>query len=251
VKRREEFVVCSRRTFVLVVYRRECFVLSPFLFAFLFGLTNRPVICCPTAAYANLVANNTGTIWQNKNITLGAASHQSLSFLRMYYNVQAKKIYPFLTAIVNVDKGNITSITWDDACVFCSPNECEEITYDFNGNLQSTQSSGQPTSGCFIPQSGCQSTNQEEEGGSSSNNPGANVCDLVLYVVWSGTDAGNRAFQSSNSRFSVFPPQNIQDRIKQLVPEIPMLDRRERELQEQPFQDGEAVVEVVPGVLLH
>jgi hypothetical protein len=204
------------------------------------------------SAFANLVSNNTDTIWQSKNVTVGAASLQSLSFLKMYYNIQSKRIYPFLTAIINVHKGNITSITWDDACVFCSPSECEEITYDFNGNLQTPESSGQPTGGCYIPQDQCKSGATTGDT-SSSSNPGANICDLMLYVVWSGTDASNRAFQSSNSRFSAFPPQNIQDRIKQLLPEIPSLGGRRRELMDvtshrsSHFADGEAVLEVVPG----
>jgi hypothetical protein len=200
-------------------------------------------------AFANLVSNNTNTIWQSKNITVGAASLQSLSFLKMYYNIQSKRIYPFLTAIINVHKGNITSITWDDACVFCSPNECEQITYDFNGNLQTPESSGQPTGGCYIPQDQCKSG--ATTGDTSKSNPGANICDLMLYVVWSGTDASNRAFQSSNSRFSAFPPQNIQDRIKQLLPEIPSLGGR-REMMDvtshrsSHFADGEAVLEIAP-----
>jgi hypothetical protein len=202
-----------------------------------------------SAAYANLVANNTDTIWKGKNITLGAASQQSLSFLRMYYNAQSKRVYPFLTAIVNVNRGNITSITWDDACVFCSPGECEQVTYDFNGNLQSAQSSGQPTGGCYVPEASCLPASQLGDAGAGSNDAGANVCDVVLYVVWSGTDARNRAFQSSNSRFSAFPPQNLQDRIKQLLPELPGSNRRLHELdpKEPSLRDGEAVVEVVPG----
>jgi hypothetical protein len=192
-----------------------------------------------------LISNNTNTIWQSKNITVGAASLQSLSFLKMYYNIQSKRVYPFLTAIVNVNRGVITSITWDDACVFCSPNECEQVTYDFNGNLQSPETSGQPTGGCYIPQNECKT-------GTAGDNKGVNVCDLMLYVVWSGTDASNRAFQSSNSRFSAFPPQNIQDRIQQLLPEIPSLGGRRDLLDETParsggFADGEAVMEIVPG----
>jgi len=165
----------------------------------------------PTA-YANLVTNNSNTIWNGQNVTVVSASMTSLSFLRLYYDVTSKRIYPFLTAIINVDKGVITGITWDNACVFCSPNECQDITYDFNGNLQTQESSGQPTQGCYVDETEC------------ATNPQA--CDLMLYVVWSGTDATNRALQSSNSRFSAFPPQNLQDRIKSILPSFPTLGRK-------------------------
>ena len=171
-----------------------------------------PLSSTSPTAYANLVTNNSNTIWNGQNVTVGAASMTSLSFLRLYYDVTSKRIYPFLTAIINVDKGVISGITWDNACVFCSPNECQDITYDFNGNLQTQESSGQPTQGCYVDETEC------------ATNPQA--CDLMLYVVWSGTDATNRALQSSNSRFSAFPPQNLQDRIKSILPSFPTLRRK-------------------------
>lgn len=154
-------------------------------------------------AYSDLVANATGTIWEGKYLTVGAASQSALSFLRVYSDVTAKKIYPYLTAIISVKRGVVQGITWDEACMFCSPSECEEITYDFNGDLQTL---GQPTTGCFVPYQDCKQT----------------ICDLTLYVVWTGTDSNNRAFQSSASRFSAFPSQDWKDRVLNNLPDIPI-----------------------------
>jgi len=169
----------------------------------------------PKQAYNDLVGNNSvGTIWKNNNVTVGAASYTKLSFLRTYFDSKGNKIFPFLTAIINVDKGVVTGITWDDSCVFCAKQECEEITFDYNGELQTQATSGQPSKGCYIPNDVCLR--------GKADGP----CNLSLYVVWTGTDAANRAFQSSQSRFGAFPAQDIQDRLSQLVPDIPSLTGR-------------------------
>jgi hypothetical protein len=165
---------------------------------------------CACTAYLNLVTSNSGTIWEGNNITLGAASQQALSFLRVYYSPVEKLIYPYLTAIVNVKKGKVIGITWDDACLFCGGfNQCRENTYNFNGVPQTKESSGQSTKSCSIPTDECQSS-------SSST-----ACDITLYVVWTGTDAQGRALLSSANRFSAFPAQRIRDRITRTLPDIP------------------------------
>ncbi|GKZ01192.1 hypothetical protein MPSEU_001070600 [Mayamaea pseudoterrestris] len=155
-------------------------------------------------------ADAVGTLFNGGDIFVGAASSTSLSFLRNFYNKTTQKVYPFLTAIIDVRDGIINGITWDDACVFCGPNECEEITYNYNGISQTTESSGQPSSGCFATAEQCNDLLGQN---------GTSTCDLTLYVVWTGTDAKRRAFQSSASRFSAFPPQEIQNRIKSLIPQ--------------------------------
>lgn len=153
-------------------------------------------------AYGDIVANSTGTIWQNKNVTVGTAAGTFISFLRLYSDTTNNKIYPFLTAIINVDNGVVTGITWDDACVFCPNRDCDEITYDYNGDLQTQQTSGQPSAGCFLETSSCKDR----------------ACDLLLYVVWTGTDSGGRAFQSSAYRFSAFPKQDWGDTVNDIIP---------------------------------
>ena len=43
-------------------------------------------------------------------------------------------------------------------------------------------------------------------------------CDLLLYVVWTGTDSQGKDFRSSAYRFSAFPAQSWLDRLSQNLP---------------------------------
>jgi hypothetical protein len=165
----------------------------------------------------------------NTNITVGAASQQALSFLRVYYDMASKRIYPYITAIMNVDRGNVTSITWDDACVFCGglSEACLENTYNFNGTLQTQETAMQPTKACWISTADCDKAIKEGGGNSSSTTSSTSsidspqtVCDLKLYVVWSGTDTNGKALQSQAYRFSQFPVQELSDAITQYIPDF-------------------------------
>lgn len=128
----------------------------------------------------------------------------------MFYDEYNKKVYPFLTAIISVDRGNVTGITWDDACVFCGgfKDACQENTYNFNGQPVTKSQAGQTTKSCFYTVEQCDASIKTDP----------TVCDLTLYVVWSGTDAGGKALQSQAYRFSAFPPQELTDRLTQLLP---------------------------------
>ena len=122
----------------------------------------------------------------------------SLSFQKLYYN-GADKVFPFLTAIIAVEKGNVTGITWDNACVFCANDECEDNTYGFNGGIATEADAQQPVGGCHSSVVACKDSAEAE-------------CDLMLYVVWTGTDSNGKDFTSSANRFSAFPKQSWSDR---------------------------------------
>ena len=162
-------------------------------------------------AYNDLVKTQQG-IFAGANITLGVASQTSLSFLRMYYDQFNKKVYPFLSAIISVRQGRVAGITWDDACIFCDgfKEVCEENTYNFNGDSVTANSAGQETKSCFLTVAQCEESIQK----------GEHACDLTLYVVWSGTDAGGKALQSQAYRFSQFPAQELTDRLAQAIPTL-------------------------------
>lgn len=167
---------------------------------------------------------------------VGSRSHlsirfHSLSFLRVYYDPVDSRIFPFLTAIIDVDRGIVKGIAWDNACVFCSPERCLENTYNFDGVL-ATGLEGQ-SKGCFLEKkecdafqlAKCDTCNAAGEctGEDCTDCTCNNECDIRIYVVWTGTDIDGNPFQSSSSRFSAFPAQRIQDRIKQSLPELPDL----------------------------
>lgn len=114
-----------------------------------------------------------------------------------------ERIYPYLTAIIDVDKGKINGITWDDACVFCEMSECQANTYNFDGSVATAEQAKQPLDGCYLTRKQCL-------GFVAS---GSTLCDLKLYVVWTGTDADGNALLSSDSRFSMFPPSRIEESV--------------------------------------
>ncbi|CAN0422015.1 unnamed protein product, partial [Laminaria digitata] len=61
------------------------------------------------------------------------------------------KTFPIHTAIITVDQGEVTGISWDDGCHFCGSSECEKNTYDYNGG-QLVEDSGED---CFWPDAEC------------------------------------------------------------------------------------------------
>ena len=110
-------------------------------------------------------------------------------------------------------KGVVNGIAWDDGCLFCSKTQCLENTFDFAGFKGNEKEFRQKTQGCYITSELC--TPENEDG------TGKNICDLQLYIVWTGTDSNGLALQSSNYRFSAFPVQELEDRFSQFVPDVP------------------------------
>lgn len=157
----------------------------------------------------NSTTNARSIFTESPTITVSASSQMAVSFVRVYYDAVKDRVYPFLTAIMDVDNGVIKGITWDDACVFCGGTECVENTYNFNGMPQNQSSAGQNTRSCFVSTEDCNSL--------LATNSSSTVCDLTLYTVWSGTDANGIALQSQAYRFSAFPAQELSDRITQLL----------------------------------
>mmetsp|Transcript_3079 Transcript_3079/g.5938 ORF Transcript_3079/g.5938 Transcript_3079/m.5938 type:complete len:400 (-) Transcript_3079:388-1587(-) len=133
-----------------------------------------------------------------------AASQTSLSFLRRYYDQTTKRIYPYLTAILDVQQGLVRGIAWDDACVFCEQAECNANTYNLNGSLATTEEIRQPVNGCSYSKNECRLFVKD----------GSDICDLKLHVVWTGTDVDGKVLLSSDSRPSAFPPNRIQENVK-------------------------------------
>ena len=127
-----------------------------------------------------------------------------LSFLRRYYDKSTQRIYPYLTAIIDVQDGIVRGIVWDDACIFCELSKCTPNTYNFDGSLATTEQIHQPVGGCYLTREECLGFAVD----------GSNVCDLKLHVVWTGTDVNGRALLSSDSRMSMFPPNRIQEKVK-------------------------------------
>jgi len=136
--------------------------------------------------------------------------------VRQYYDYNRTRIFPYYTAIIDVEDGKVRGITWDDACIFCAEKECKENTFNYNGVPQDRESSGQPTQGCFKTENECNDAIASDVA----------ECDLTFYVVWTGTDANGVAFQSSAFRFSQFPLKELKDRLSDNVPDWRQNDQR-------------------------
>jgi len=153
------------------------------------------LIQSPTSALATTFPNN---------ISVHTESQSALSFQKLYYN-GIDRVFPFLTAIISVNEGVVTGITWDNACVFCSPDECIDNTYGYDGVLATSEEAQQKVGACSVPIEQCRLSESAE-------------CDLMLYVVWTGTDSNGKDFMSSASRFSAFPKQSWGDMISLGLP---------------------------------
>lgn len=155
--------------------------------------------------------DDTGTL--QGNITIHLAAQSQLSYLRVYYNPSTHRVYPFLTAIIDVHNGAVVGITWDDSCVFCESSKCEEITYNFDGESSASNPaiSKSPSRGCYFQQEQC----------NKNSRTGGQDCDVAVYVVWSGTDVNGKVFRSSAYRFSQFPPNRLRDALVDHIPAVP------------------------------
>jgi len=153
------------------------------------------------ASYKDLVSqrSNINALGQmlndNSDIAIHASSQQAVSYQKLYYHNAEEKIYPQLTAIIQVEEGVVREISWDDGCIFCKELECGRNTYGYDGQRASINT---PTGGCGKTKSAC-------DEGVDNPNPG---CDISFHVVWTGTDANGTPFQSSAYRFSAFPKQD-------------------------------------------
>lgn len=101
------------------------------------------------SSFKDLIEDQSTSVFDGSgNVTIHVASQKVLSFQRMFYSQSGGvgRVFPFLTAIIDVKKGVVNGITWDDACLFCSDDNCLENTYDFNGNLGTQSEYKQPVS---------------------------------------------------------------------------------------------------------
>lgn len=107
------------------------------------------------------------------------------------------------TAIVQVEKGIVTSVTYDDGCALCGGTDSDRCVV----NARQITPGGAPVDesqqrGCAVPASEC--VDLPAAPGASASDVAPNTCDLRMYVTWSGTDSKGRFFTSLNKRFSRF-----------------------------------------------
>ncbi|TMW69498.1 hypothetical protein Poli38472_001654 [Pythium oligandrum] len=146
--------------------------------------------------------------WNDTRIggdALGSFVTVSTMAMRSTYKLYASErghIYPYMTAIVSVKKGEVTGVTWDDGCYFCDHSMCEPNSYRYPTNV-SSQLTGEGYT-CFNQMSSCSGTN-------------ATACDLTIYVGWTGTDSNGDYLSSAGMRMSQFAKYSITSYFKKLA----------------------------------
>jgi len=160
--------------------------------------------------------NTTAEVAQNYYVSIGVTSMGvglKDSAYRIYKNISyypatfsseyttSVQVIPVLTAIIQVKNGAVTGVDWDDGCFFCSEGDPECTAYALNSSY-SVSPTGESSFSCA--QSNFTSSCVQE-----TSTPFTNVCDLKLYVVWSGTDSQGNSFASAGLRFSQYRAYGI------------------------------------------
>lgn len=118
--------------------------------------------------------------------------------------------FPYYTAIVTVDNGDVTGVEWDDGCLFCSntADSCTQNTYDYDGTLLTKGDyAGED---CYVKDSTCVEVGTVDPNTQMASTSVSDACTLSVYVVWAGTDSEGRYMQSSRLRFSQFRGYQLQ-----------------------------------------
>lgn len=111
------------------------------------------------------------------------------------YSSAAGRVYSYVTAIISVKQGVIQGVTWDDGCYFCDAATCEPNLYRFATNVSSQL--GDQGYTCY---------NSMETTCKSEN---SSICDLTVYVGWTGTDSKGNYLSSAGMRMSQFKKYSI------------------------------------------
>jgi len=128
-------------------------------------------------------------------VSVHVESFKVLSQMRRFYDYATSSVFPYLTAIVDVDEGEVVNISWDDACLFCDASDCRENTYLVDGTAVISNEIN--SKGCAVSVNDCTRDTAK--------------CDLSVYVVWTGTDSNGKLLDSVNGRFGAFGGSTIRE----------------------------------------
>lgn len=150
------------------------------------------------------------------NVAVHVESMGVTSFQKLYRQEDPLgRTFSVLTAIINLERGVVTGITFDNGCVLCDNSDrCVENTYDFLGEPYAGVGA---TSDCFLTDAEC--------GVNAAADPKA--CQLSVYVTWTGTDAKGNFLTSSSRRFSLFSSYSVNSYVNGLVKGVKGVSLRE------------------------
>ena len=113
------------------------------------------------------------------------------------------RVAPVVTLVVQVNRGVVESVIWDDGCFGVCPRDPNADTTCMRNAFSLTNDSAIQT----IPDLGedCASTKK------TCDASGPNGCDLTVYVVWTGIDSNGNYFSSAGRRPSRFTQFGLSD----------------------------------------
>ncbi|KAF0686804.1 Aste57867_21401 [Aphanomyces stellatus] len=114
---------------------------------------------------------------------LTVSSMKTRSVYKMFTNGLGKA-YPILTAVVTVKQGEIQGISWDDGCYLCDYTSCDSNLYAAPNTALVNSAFGDGST-CYHSPTQC--VNQTA------------LCDLSIYVGWTGTDANGNYLSSAGT----------------------------------------------------
>jgi hypothetical protein len=117
---------------------------------------------------------------------------------------------PFWTARVQLQKGAITGILWDDLdCKgFCTPSSPLCIKDDDEYDVDPTTNEPKVNKNCAVaPKTGydiiqCPKSTAVINSAAETNSTTGGNCDLKVYLVWMGTDTRSQTMESDGLRLS-------------------------------------------------
>jgi len=121
-----------------------------------------------------------------------------------------RRFFSTYTAVVQLVKGEPTSITFDDGCFFCDSmsSSCATNAVPLGGGAQPPPPSAR---GCFLRENECDAPKDNSGGGGvAPAAPAGNACDLKLFVTWTGTDVDGEFLTTAGRRFSRYRQYGLQ-----------------------------------------
>lgn len=100
--------------------------------------------------------------------------------------------------MIFLHQGAVTSLSFDDSCIFCESNRCVPNTYNFEGLSVSGDIYSDE---CYLTVAECDELVKTDSA----------ACDLSIYVVWTGFDKNGKLLDSVNSRFSAFSSKTMRE----------------------------------------
>lgn len=162
--------------------------------------------------YEKVITNTTSPVFVQISVSSYDKSGENIvtanSVPKLYTGLShSNHFFTYMTAVINVEKGVVKSISWDDGCLTCFASGCGQnsvITTDGKPQLISesdTRYKAYRGNNCFQVSSDCTKDKN---------------CDLTIFLVWEGSDKKGRVFQSSNLRLSRFQSGSLESAINAL-----------------------------------